>query len=270
MSRTKIIANYYQQFDLDYSLDVHAEGFKGWTRGEIEMDFDRTALIVMHAWDNGTPETNPRGYRCQEYLSRANKILTTVFPMLLLAVRASKLNIFHLAAGWKDTKYKKHPNYLAAVDLAGPNPNSSPERMEPDYLFDLHSRSILTAGAHNVNWPRFDRHFAPETIPQGEEPIAENDHQLFALCKKNNINHLIYAGFAVNECMMFGSGGMRQMYARNILCSTIRQATTAIENKESARLELHKEAELWKVSMTTGFVFDLDDFLDALRRRDKK
>lgn len=57
------------------------------------------------------------------------------------------------------------------------------------------------------------------------------------------------------------------MSRRRILCSTIRQATTAVENKESARQELHKEEALWRVGLDFGFVFDLEDFMDALRRR---
>jgi len=32
-----IPANYYQQFDADYNLDVPAEGFGGWKKSNIEL-----------------------------------------------------------------------------------------------------------------------------------------------------------------------------------------------------------------------------------------
>ncbi len=58
---------------------------------------------------------------------------------------------------------------------------------------------------------------------------------------------------------------MRDMARRWYLCSVIRQATTAVENKESARTEAHKEVGLWRVSTGYGFVFDAEPFIAALR-----
>ena len=48
------------------------------------------------------------------------------------------------------------------------------------------------------------------------------------------------------------------------MCSTIRQAVTAVECKETARHELNKREALWRVALEFGFVFDLDDFVTAL------
>lgn len=47
-------------------------------------------------------------------------------------------------------------------------------------------------------------------------------------------------------------------------CPAIRQAVTAVENKETARGELCKEIGLWRVALAFGFVFDLDDFVSAI------
>ena len=54
------------------------------------------------------------------------------------------------------------------------------------------------------------------------------------------------------------------MQQHGLLCSTVRQAVTACENKETARQELAKEMAMWLVAVIFGFVFDLDDFLPAL------
>ncbi|HHY23014.1 MAG TPA: hypothetical protein GX527_02080, partial [Clostridiaceae bacterium] len=48
------------------------------------------------------------------------------------------------------------------------------------------------------------------------------------------------------------------------LCSTIRQAVTAIENKETAREEICKQVALWRVALLYGFVYDSDDFVKGL------
>lgn len=262
MARTTIRSSYYQQHSADYNLNVPAEGYTGWTSANIEVDFDRTALAVMHAWDNGTMETNPRGYLCHEYLPRANEILHTVFPVLLSAARSSRFKIFHVVErGGK--YYQNHPNYLATVALAGSNypPN---EQLDSDHSL-MKWREELNIPTHHGK-RSIARNFAPEAVPQGNEPIAKDDHQLFALCKKHNVNHLIYIGFAINACLLVSLGGMLDMSRRKVLCSTIRQATTAVESKESARKESHKEEALWRIGLDFGFVFDLEDFLDALRR----
>lgn len=54
------------------------------------------------------------------------------------------------------------------------------------------------------------------------------------------------------------------MSQKGLLCSTIRQAVTAVENKDTARYELCKEIGLWRVALAFGFVYELDDLLNVL------
>ncbi|MFO8079566.1 MAG: hypothetical protein R6V07_04585, partial [Armatimonadota bacterium] len=65
-------------------------------------------------------------------------------------------------------------------------------------------------------------------------------------------------------------GGMADMSRHGIMCSTIREATTAVENAETAREELAKQIALWRVALAFGYVFDLEDFLAALERIDSR
>ena len=113
----------------------------------------------------------------------------------------------------------------------------------------------------------FARHrLPPRGPPVGDEGVAESTAQLFALCRAAGVNHLVYAGFAMNWCLLMSPGGMLDMSRRGVLCSAFRQAVTAVENRESARSEGHKEEGLWRVSLAFGFVFDVDDFVAALER----
>jgi hypothetical protein len=80
------------------------------------------------------------------------------------------------------------------------------------------------------------------------------------------VNHLVYAGFAINWCLLMSPGGMLEMSRRGIMCSALRQAVTAVENKETARHELAKEIGLWRVALAFGFIFNVDDFVSAIAR----
>jgi len=264
----RVTANYYQQFDADYSLDVPGEGYGGWRRGEIELAPEHTALVVMHAWDTGTREEFPGWHRAVEYIPRAEAICRQVFPRLLKAVRASELKVFHVVGG--GSYYEGLPGYRMAAELAGPEPPPLPRAASDPVLERLMAfrKANVFVGAHNAEdvqrgFERVD--FAPEARPLDREGVAENAHQLFGLCRHFGVNHLIYVGFAINWCLLVSPGGMVDMNRRGLLCSTIRQATTAVENRETARLELCKELALWRVALGFGFVFDLEYFLAGLK-----
>ena len=119
MRTITVPANYYQQFDADYSLDVPAEGYGGWQKTEIELALEHTATVVMHAWDCGTYEDYPGSWRAVEYIPRSYEICQTVFPPLLAAVRAAGMPLFHVVAG---AYYQELPGYRQTVELASPEP----------------------------------------------------------------------------------------------------------------------------------------------------
>jgi len=261
---------YYQQFDADLSRDVPAEGYGGWKKTDLDISPDDTAVVVMHAWDAGTPEEFPGWHRAVDYMPRANAICRTVFPKLLAAVRASELPLFHVVGG--GDYYKNCPGYKRTKELAGPEP-FSPEMIGGDPIcerLNTFRKEHVFVGKHNeADVARGFKHltFAQNSFPQDDEGVAENAHQLFALCKAQKVNHLIYAGFAINWCLLMSPGGMLDMNRRGILCSALRQAVTAVENKESARRELCKEEALWRVALAFGFVYDVDDLIAAISRK---
>lgn len=267
MRTLRLPASYYQQFDADFALDVPGEGYGGWKRTEVEISRDHTAVVVMHAWDAGTREQYPGWHRAVEYIPRADAICQAVFPRLLSAVRASDIPLFHVVGG--GNYYKECPGYQKAVDLAGLAPPAL-DQIDADPVLDRLRRfrtEHVFVGPQNKEdvdrgFRRLD--FAKEARPIGDEGIAENGHQLFALCKQAGVNHLIYAGFAINWCLLLSPGGMADMSQRGVMCSAFRQAVTAVENKETARNELCKEIALWRVALAFGFVFDVDEFLAAL------
>jgi hypothetical protein len=265
--RMRIPAHYYQQFDADLTRDISGEGYGGWRRAEIEIG--RAALVVMHAWESGTPAQYPGWYRAVEYIPREQAICRDVFPPLLSAARASGFPLLHVV-GCGDY-YHHLPGYQRAVELAGPPPSPSRGAIPDPGLEDLirfRARNVFV-GDHNqadVDKGFAALDFAPEARPQDTEGIADDAHQLTALCHDIGVNHLIYVGFALNWCLLMSPGGMVDMSRRGFLCSTIREATTAVENRETAREERNKQEALWRIALAFGFVYDIDDFLMGLRQ----
>lgn len=266
MRALTLTAHYYQQFDADLQRDVPGEGYGGWQQSPLTLDLDHTALVVMHAWNHGSPQDYPGWYRAVEYIPRSNAILAEVFPPLLAAARAAGITLLHVVGG--GDYYSHLPGYRRAVALAGPEPALLRVPSDPslDALRAFRRRAVFVGEQNQAD---VDRGFAaldfPDAAkPQDHEGIAENAHQLAALCVDGGINHLIYTGFAVNWCLLMSPGGMVDMSRRGVMCSVLRQAVTAVENKESARYEAHKAEALWRIALAFGFVFDVDEFVARL------
>lgn len=263
--------HYYQQFDADYTLDVPGEGYGGWKKTDLPISLQNTAVVVMHAWDVGPRETYPGWYRAVEYIPRSYGISREVFPGLLRAVRQSGMCLFHVAGG-NESYYNRYPGYAIAESLAGDEPGP-PEQIDWDPVLEqmhVFRTENVFPGAHNqrdiANGAPHVR-FLKEAEPQGEERIAATSRQLYALCREEGINHLIYTGFAINWCLLLSPGGISDMSKHGIMCSAVRQAVTAVENKETARRQLNKELGLWRVALAYGFVYDADDLIDALQSK---
>jgi hypothetical protein len=200
-------------------------------------------------------------------MPRAAEIAETVFPALLSSTRASELSVFHVVGG--GNYYAECPGYKRAVELAGAAV-PAPEQVESDPALErlrAFRPDKVFVGAQNradVERGFAALDFMPQAKPLGDEGVAENAEQLFALCKEHGVNHLIYAGFAINWCLLLSPGGMADMSKRGMMCSALRQAVTAVENRETARGQLCKEVALWRVALAFGFVFDVEAFVEAV------
>ena len=265
--RILVAANYYQQFDADYSRDVPGEAFGGWRKVEIGLSASHTAVVVMHAWNCGSLEQLPGVWRSCEYIPRSVEVSRTVFPTVLAAVRNSPLRLLHVVGG--GDYYRESPGYKRAVALAG-DPLAAPQQVGSDPILEelrqFRSDRVWRGAHNNADGAKLSEalDFLPEALPLGDEGVAENTLQLLALCRDAGINHLIYAGFAIDACLLMSPGGMIDMSRHGVMCSAIRQAVTAVENKETARTEAAKELALWRVAVMFGFVFDADDLISAL------
>lgn len=255
----------YQQFDADLTAEVPAEGYGGWQRNNLPLALDRTALVVMHAWDAGTPEQFPGWFRAVEYLPRSYEIAENVIPPILAAARTAGMPLIHVVAG--QDYWSVHPGFLGGTPDAPPRADV---RASTDpvlqQLREFRTASVFPGSGNldDIAAGKAQMGFPAPVAPLGDEPVAATSADLLGWCAANEINHLVYTGFAINGCLWTSPGGMVDAVRQGYLCSTIRQAVTAIENRESARTEANKEYALWAVGTLFGFVYDADDFTAAL------
>ncbi len=271
MNETKVRTWYYQQFDADYNLRVPAEGYGGWKNKLLPLELDKTAIVIMHAWDCGSRSEYPGWYRAVEYIDRAYAISGEIFPVLLKKTREKHIPVIHVAddSGYADkfngsvkARALCHKYYGETQKLTADIPRSKIHGFLNEF-----KRDFSFPGKDNI--PDIDngiRHkgFLKNAMPVEGEFITVDSEQLLAVCIELGINHLIYIGFAINWCLQYSPGNMNDMTSHGILCSTIREAVTAVENKTSAAAEAHKEYALWLTALKNGFVYDLDDFIRCL------
>jgi len=63
---------------------------------------------------------------------------------------------------------------------------------------------------------------------------------LAALSRARGIDRLIYEGLALIWCVLMSPGGTVDMRGYECLCSTLKEAVTAVDNRETAREEREK------------------------------
>ncbi len=247
---------YYQHFDADYSLPHPGQGFGGWKKSEIPLDPAHTAVLLMHAWRCDGYDATPAVYRLVEYLPRADAILRERFPGFLDTVRASGVRLIHIGSE-SEKSLPELPGYHRVKSATPPVPPA--ERIVPGENL----RTLQKFHADHA-YPGYNGAFLPQEQkirdfhfrPRDDEDVACNTAELFALCRRYDIQHLIYTGFAVNACLTLSPCGFFDMSRHGLMCSIVRDLTTAVENKESCAEERFKEYGLWSFSLWGGFVFE--------------
>jgi nicotinamidase-related amidase len=269
-------AHYYHQHDANLEADIPGRGYAGWTTRLLEVPLERSALVSMHAWNPGLDPRIPAGpdspyagwFRMVEYLPRAIRITREIFPPLLTAAREAGLTVIHV--GSSESYVSRFPEYQRIKEQVDRESRAEPGAVDdPVRRQWSEERHRQFTGEHNLDPIRAgSQHldFAPQAMPVEGEPVVIDSHQLNAVCRERGIWHLIYIGFAINWCLLASPGGMIDMSRRGYQCSTIRQATTAVENRESCAEEIAKELALWRVALMFGYVFDLEPLLEALRQ----
>ena len=271
----ELIGRYYQQYGTDLNLAYPSDGIGGWKTARLPLNVDRTALVIMHAFYGGEAEAYPEQFQRVEYLERCYQIARHVYPALLAAVREAGMRIYHVPFG--SGYYEEFPGYQRAEKLAEeyrPVRDRAVQDPVAEKLYAFKADHALGDGegsrfriAKTVAASNAAGGFLLEAMPVGEEGIATGERQLAALATADEVNHLIYIGFALDGCLLTAAGGMMDMLRRGFLCSTVADAVTAIECRESGRDQGHLQTGLWRVgSSGGGMVYESAELIRALKQ----
>lgn len=272
MSNLNVPTWYYAHFGADYLLDVPAEGFGGWQKTRLPLSTEHTALCVMHAWKNADRSKYPGIWSAVEYLPRAQEIYDLRMPRLLAAFRKAGVRIIHIESGGYEKKYEAYSRACSLTDSRVKNLHHDRLPSPEDDTVSDELRAFRMAKVHpgtenlsDIAAACAERDIDDCVKPAGDELMVTDSDRLQAVCGLYGINHLIYAGFALNCCILMSPGGMMQMSDRGFLCSAVKECTTAVENNFSARGEWGKQIGLWHTALFYGFVYEQDDLESALK-----
>ncbi|MCE5249272.1 hypothetical protein LLG96_03540 [bacterium] len=278
----RLKGEYYRHYPIDFTQGTEgALGFKGWGESvDIAVPAEETALIPMHIWNIGlSPELpftseGPAGgvMDMLEWASRSAPIIETVIPPVLSAARKAGIAVVHVAS---DERYaKKYPGFNRAVGLAGAEPRGLSKAPGADTPKPPDDRKIelLFGKRFTESEPYYSAHmdFPDQAKPLDSEYVVTTAHQLTEVLRGMGVWNLVYIGFAINWCLWFSPGGMLDMSRLGYRCSCIREAVTAVENKESTRGEFNKQQAMWRTSLMFGYIHGKDDFIGACGKLGEK
>jgi nicotinamidase-related amidase len=265
--------HFYRHYPPDFSAwSRAARGFQGWTSEVRGLDLNRTALLLMHLPDAGLTADTEWGPDCPrpdllgtvEWVPRTMDLCTNRLPRLVEAARDAGLQIVHVYGSISDPD---EPCAARSLAEAGDPPEPDPERITANEAVQArHTRDVFDLPRPRPQGSPDHVPGLPEILrPTGEDLVVAQSYQLHRLMKNRGITHLLYTGWALNWCLWFSPCGMHDMQRKGYLCSAVRGACVAIENRESADTEANLEYAYWKTSTMFGYIFDLHELTSVLR-----
>lgn len=208
-------------------------GSTGYETVRIELDAERTALVVLHCWNIGCkngPPIDPRffvGMGFYENFAEAERIMREVIRPCMDAARTAGLCVAHVEA---QTIADKRPE---AQDAAEPPMGVSEGAKEvvPGWrariMVRFHGDDYMTRSPYAI----MDR--ADVVAPMPGEPFAYQTAQFHRLLQRRGIENLIYTGFAADMCLLRAPGGIEHMAPYGYRLYLMRDATLGVELPET-------------------------------------
>lgn len=265
MSIIQVPAHYYAQRGIDISLEHPGTGIIGWKQADIPIEPERTAVVIMHAWNPLPYDQWPEQYEIVEYLKRVEPIVKNRIIPFLDDVRAKGVRLIHVAAGF-EPQLQEFDGYHR---IQAKYPPAYHETITCSKAHEAlrHRRRLLGIAATEEFHNRIEESYYQYTFrikPQPHEDVVCASNQLFQLCRDEGIDHLIYTGFAVNACLKSSPCGYTDMVRHGIMCSIVGDLTTAVECKETCVEQRNLENGLWQFAVWGGFVFLSQDLKNTL------
>jgi len=201
----------------------------GYETTRVELEAERTTLVVMHCWDigcEGGPEVDPRfcvGMGYYEDFGEAERIMREVIRPCMEAARRAGVLVAHVES---PTIGVKHPEAQEELDPPG-SPGEPIREVVPGWREQMAARSHGADYATRSPYGRMDR--AGIVAPRPGEPFAYQTGQFHRLLRRRGIENLIYTGFATDMCVLRAPGGIEAMAPYSYRLYLMRDATLGVE-----------------------------------------
>ena len=242
---------YYQDTTSD-NAPVREENF---VRREIDMALPvaQTALVLVDVWNV---------FRRQSTLERAEVIIREAVVPVLAAVREAGITIVHAPSPKIAEQFAQLARHRPPESEPAPGwPPAEFRRREGPYAAYGGTRHRLPGRS----WPFSELTVSPAIEVREDDAVIATGQQLHELLVERHILHLLYAGFAVNYCVLGRDYGMRAMVKRGYNLILLRDATGGVEYGDTLDSMMATEIAVREVEDRLGFTASNVDFLAACK-----
>lgn len=275
----KLPLQYYQIAQL-YGPGMPSSGKEGLHTKLLEKASDRIGLVIVHPWNLGEPDgpypiesgTRIPG-EAGDWVPKAHEIIALKIKPVLEAARQADIAVFHLAQSTYAPRYPQYREIAADPELRSPE-----KRVRFEVSVEPRSVSEMWEAEYGVDFPgpvwkthadTFD--IAKALRPLPEEAVFLDGWQLNGLCRRENIDTLIYVGFMTDLCLVNIPGAIREMaYKFKYRCVVLRDCTVAYEFAETVEGNWMTFAAIRLIESAMGYSASSDDFIAACHNSTRK
>lgn len=272
METLKIKARFYRSYPMDVSAAHPALGHLG--EDETVLDIPKSQAVVagMHLWNIGEPDgpdVTPHGpdwsiTKLYDFYRDAARALNENIGPILKAARKAGLPVVHVAT----SRYAHHyPQYRQTVETYGEESRSSlPVCLDRSWR-DQFTRHVFGSDVDAVEISRVKNKIrvSRAAAPAPSDHMVINDNQFTHLLRGLNANTIFYVGFATNACLLFiGRGGIHDMKRLGYRIILVRDATAALEEKQTALSGANQQTAIRWTERHFGYSCASRDLLAAL------
>ena len=229
----------------------HAEGREiaedesgfGFVTRNIDIEVHEIALVLVDCWNTGwgpeprAPEMGwlPEIWGCWEDHRRSKEIINNFIVPARAAAREAGMTVVHAPSPEVARKYALDERYRSKSPTPAPVEADWPP---PEWVREMRlhrrweSRGKAWSDAY-ATWNGPHKDIAPPLKPGEDEFVVATGDELHAICKESRARYLLYAGFALNWCVLlrdYGWLGMCLPFGRYGYQGIIlRDATGAVE-----------------------------------------
>jgi len=256
-----------------YGPGMPASGAEGSHDCTISSPVGRVGLVLVHCWNLGEadgpypigPDAHCPGEPA-DWVPTAHEIVRDRIAPVLAAAREAEMPVFHVAQNTYAPRYESYEQIAADPDLKGPAAAPVKGCVRPMSVKEIWAKEYGGEFPGPV-WVTHKELFdiAEALRPIDDEPVLIDGYQLNGLCRRRDIDTLIYAGFMADLCLVNIAGGIREMANKfQYRCIALRDCTTAYEYADTVDEQIMNRAVMRHIETDLGYTADGADLIEAL------